>query len=403
MRAARRSRAAAALLAAGALAAPAGARAAPPPRLSATASILVEASTGRVLTARRPDAERPIASTTKMMTVLLALEREPLRRVLVVPPYAIGPAESRVGLVTGERIRVADLVRAALLPSANDAAYALAVRAAGSRDAFVGLMNARARRLALAHTHFSTPVGLDAPGNFSSARDLARLARVLRHEPFARRTMDEGRAVLRSGARQRVVLNRNRLVRAVPWMNGVKTGHTLGAGYVLVGSARRGGLGLVSVVLGTPSEAARDADTLALMRWGFATFRRARPVRRGQELARLGVSDGPEHIALLARRGIRRLLRRADRVHIRVHAPRELLGPLPRGAIVGSATVGAGGRVLGRVDLLTARAVPGHSGLARAVRFLGPPGMVVLVVALVLAAFAIRRRRRPRSERMRTA
>lgn len=401
MSAARARRAVALLVVVALLGGTAAAHATAPPRLSARASILVEASTGRVLAAHRPDSERPIASTTKIMTVLLALEREPLRRVLVVPPYAIGPAESRVGLVTGERIRVADLVRAALLPSANDAAAALAVRVAGSRTGFVRLMNARARRLGLAHTHFSTPVGLDTARNFSSARDLSRLARVLRREPFARRTMDQGRAVLRSGARRRVVLNRNRLVRTVPWMNGVKTGHTLGAGYVLVGSARRGELGLVSVVLGTPSEAARDADTLALMRWGFRTFGWARPVRGGEVLARLGTGDGKERYGLVASRGLRRLLRRSDRVRIRVHAPRELVGPLPRGTVVGTATVRAGARVLGRVRLLTARAVPGPAalpGLARS-------GMVVLVVALVLAAFALRRRRRarPRSRRMHTA
>ena len=138
-------------------------------------------------------------------------------------------------------MRVRDLLRAVLLPSANDAAATLAVCVGGSRAAFVARMNARARQLGLDHTHFSTPIGLDDAGNYSTAADLARLAIAARGDAFLRQTMDMRSAVLRSGDHLRTVVNRNTLVQEVPWVDGVKTGHTNAAGYILVASGTRDG------------------------------------------------------------------------------------------------------------------------------------------------------------------
>lgn len=370
-----------------------------PPALTARSAILVEASTGRVLFARQPNARRAIASTTKLMTVLLALEREPLGRVLVTPPYAASPAESQIGLAPGERLTVADLVRAALLPSANDAAQTLAVRVGGSLRHFVSLMNARARRLHLRRTHFDTPVGLDDPANFSTAHDLARLALALRRIPFARGTMDRPRAVLNSGAHRRVVVNRNDLVARVRWVNGVKTGHTLDAGYVLVGSGTRGAMTLVSVVLGTPSESARDSDTLALLRYGFAHFHLTAVVRPGAAVARVSVDGRPgQFVPLVASRGVRTVLGAGERPRVAVTAPAKVRGPLPARAVVGRAVVRRGGRVLARIPLLAGRAVPGPGFASTAGHVLATLGKV-LVVVLVLAglgAVALRRRARRR-------
>jgi D-alanyl-D-alanine carboxypeptidase (penicillin-binding protein 5/6) len=378
-----------------------------PPRIGAPEAVLLEASAGRVLYARHARRPAAIASTTKIMTVLLALERARPSDVVVAPPYLANPAESRLGLQAGERITIGDLVRAALLPSANDAANALAVRVGGTRPRFVALMNARARQLGLRATHYTTPVGLDSPGNHSSALDLARLALVLRRHPFARRVMDQPRAVLRSGARPRTVLNRNTLVRRVPWVDGVKTGHTLQAGYVLVGAARRRRLSVVSVVMGTPSEAARDRDSLALLSWGVDAFDWITPVRRGALLGRAEiVHDEGRTVPLVASRRVRRLVRRADRIRTVLDAPPKLEGPLPRRAVVGTATVRAGRRVLARVNVLTGAAVPEIGIVERGRRALGPLGTLV-VAALVVGLLALvarnrwaaRRRRRARGPR----
>ena len=213
----------------------------PAPAISAPSAAVFEASTGQPVFGRAAGQRRLIASTTKMMTALVTVSSVPLTRVCTAPPYAALPLESQIGLRAGERIDVHDLLQAVMLPSANDAAAALAVCVAGSRAAFVARMNQRAKQLGLLHTHFTTPIGLDAAGNYSTAADLVRLALALRGNGFLRRTMDLPRATLRSGARQRTIVNRNTLVLNVPWVDGVKTGHTNAAGYILVASGTQRG------------------------------------------------------------------------------------------------------------------------------------------------------------------
>ncbi len=387
---------------------PAPARAAvPPPRgVGAPAAILVEASTGEVVAARRADERRPIASTTKLMTALVTFERARLDAVFRAPPYSGSAAESRLGLRTGERMRVRDLLRALLLPSANDAAATLAAGVGGSRAAFVGLMNRRARELGLRRTHYTNPVGLDAPGNYSSASDLVRLARVALRRPFFSRTVNLRRTTLSSGDHPRAVFNRDTLLGSVPWIDGVKTGHTQAAGYVLVGSGTRHGLTFLSAVLGTPSEAARDADTLALLRFGFAHYAPMRLARRGQMLARRGVRDRPGvRVAVVARSSLVRVLPRSAAVRRVVELPVELRGPRPRGARVGTLVLRAGGRVAGRVALVTARDVPAAGGASALGRLLGWPA-TLLPIVVILGGLGVglarrRRRQRRREERRR--
>jgi D-alanyl-D-alanine carboxypeptidase (penicillin-binding protein 5/6) len=388
-------------------AAPRATAAVPPaPSLAAPSAAVFESSTGRPLFGRAAGQRRLIASTTKLMTALLTGTTTKLDRVCTAPPYAAGPLETQIGLRAGERMRVRDLLRAVLLPSANDAAATLAECVAGSRAAFVARMNARARRLGLAHTHFSTPIGLDDPGNYSTAADLVRLAIAVREEPFLRQTMDMRSAGLRSGDHVRMVVNRNTLVQRVPWVNGVKTGHTNAAGYVLIASGTQHGTTFVASVLGDPSEATRNADALALLKWAFASFRVATPVRRGAIYARPAVKHRPdEHIAVVAVRDARELLRRDAHVRLAVDVPDELEGPLPRRAVVGSVTVRANGRAIARVPLVTRARVPEVGLLEQAGRALDGPGSLIAVAmllggagALFLRARGARRRERRRAD-----
>lgn len=370
------------------------------PRLTARSAVLVEASTGTPIFGRAAGSERAIASTTKLMTALLTLRRAPLGRVFTVPHYQASAAESQIGLRPGERLRVDDLLRGLLLPSANDAAETLAVGVGGSRGGFVNAMNREARRLGLRRTHYSTPVGLDSPGNFSDAYDLARLAIVVRRNRFFARTVDQPTAVLRSGSHRRVVVTRNTLVRTVPWVNGVKTGHTSSAGYVLVASGTRQGMTLVSVVLGTPSESARDADSLRLLRYGFAGFGLVRPVRRGQIVARARVRDRPkDRIPLVAARGLTRVERRGDRDVLFAQVPKELKGPIAARVRVGTLLIRVRGRVVARIAILIGQAVKAPSAVASVGRALSGPITLLLLVVLAGGAavfFAARRRRRRR-------
>jgi serine-type D-Ala-D-Ala carboxypeptidase (penicillin-binding protein 5/6) len=385
-----RPRALRALAAAFALAGLAGPTQAPasPPDIAAPQAYVVQPQTGDVLFRRQPERERPVASATKLMTALVVLERVSLEDVFTAVPYSPAAPESRINLRAGERMKVRDLLVALLLESANDAAVTLAAGTSGSREQFVREMNARARSLGLRHTSFANPIGLDAPGNYSSAADLVKLTLRLRRNAFFRRTVARRAARLRSGSRPRVVENRNDLVGNARWVDGVKTGHTEQAGYVLVGSATRGGVSAVTVVLGEPGEGARNADTLALLQWALDQYRLAAVVRPDRVLARARVKYRSEdRIELVPARRLARVLRRGERPAVSVRAPEELQGPLPQGARVGSATVRVRGRVVATVPLVTAQPVPEVGLVERAVDQLAKPG--TLAVVLVLAAAGV--------------
>ncbi|MBJ7342937.1 MAG: D-alanyl-D-alanine carboxypeptidase, partial [Solirubrobacteraceae bacterium] len=322
------------------LALPAVAGAQRRPSLSASSAILIEPSSGEIIYSRNPYQRREIASTTKMMTALLLLERRSLKHRVRVANYNPGAGESTAGLIPGERLTSADMLRALLLASANEAAVSIAIDVGGSQKGFVRMMNARAKRAGLRGTHFSNPDGLDGRRNYSTARDLASLGILLRENPFARRLVDRSKAEMRSGLRKRTVYNRNTLIGSVPWMNGIKTGHTSGAGYLLVGGASRNGAELISVVMGEPSEAARNTDTLKLMRYGFGRYRSVNAVAKGQRFATLSVSGRDEKVQLIASRSADVVIRSGERPTTIISGlPTELTGPLAKGARVGYVTV----------------------------------------------------------------
>ncbi len=372
---------------------------------SARAAVLIESGSGQELYGSSADSRRPIASATKLMTALVTLEHvRRLGTIFAQNDYIPGAEDSQIGLVPGERMSVHDLMLALLLPSADDAAEDLAYNVGhGSVARFVGMMNARARELGLHHTHYSTPIGLDTPGNYSSASDLVALARDVLHEsPFFKRAVALRGAVVHTGAQVRSLVNRNDLVGKFPWINGVKTGHTLDAGYVLIGSGTRDGMNLISAVLGTPSEEARDASTLALLNYGFDNFRQRTPVRKGAVLAHPAVHGrGDLRVNAAAARTFSHVFPRRARVHLRVSAPDQVTGPLRRGAIVGAVSVVAGRKIVARVPLVLAGAVPPPRPAAAGLGFITRPFTLVSVVVLIaaLTAFVVFRRGRIRGKR----
>jgi D-alanyl-D-alanine carboxypeptidase (penicillin-binding protein 5/6) len=362
------------------------------PRLQAAkAAIVMEASTGDVLLGKNAGDQRQIASTTKLMTVLVALQRTDLDDVFSATGYEPLPVESQIGLRSGERMSVRDLLRATLLPSANDAAAALAVGTMGSTEAFVAEMNRGARALGLSDTSYANPIGLDDEANYSSARDLARLAVRLRRYEFFRRTVDLPSAVLRSGLRRRTVVNRNALVRRVSVVDGMKTGHTRRAGYVLVGSATRDGVTVISVVLGEPSERARDADSLALLRYGLSRYDARTVMPEGRVLGRVALRyRGDESVAVIAGASATRVLRTGTRTRVAISGlPPEVDGPLPRGTRVGTATIRSGDEVLARVPVVTARPVAEAGVGDRLDHALGRSQTIVALVLLLVCSLPL--------------
>jgi D-alanyl-D-alanine carboxypeptidase (penicillin-binding protein 5/6) len=356
-----------------------------PPQVRAPAAILVEPVTGDIVFERNAHQRRPIASTTKLMTALVTLEHASLDDVMTTVDYHAAPAESVAGFGAGERVTVRDLLRALLVTSANDAAATLAARVGGSRAGFVKLMNAKARQLRLTDTRFANPIGLDAPDNYASATDLVKITLILRRNAFFRETTNLPRVTLRTGAHPRTFANRNLLVRDVPAVNGVKTGHTNTAGYILVGSASRNGVTVLSAVLDDPSEAARDTDSLNLLKYGLSRYHVVTPVKAGQVLGSAALAHRDQRVDLVAASTVTRTARRGDRIVVATRdAPAELDGPLPKGARVGTITVTHRGKVVARVPLQTAEPVDAATFVERLRDFLGRP----LTLAL-LAAFAV--------------
>ena len=357
--------------------------------------MLVDARTGEALVSHAGARPLPIASATKLMTAHLALERLPLRRRVRMAPYSAIPAESLLGAPAGTPISVRDLLYSLILESANDSAFTLAETIGGSQRGFARLMNRSAAALGLVNTHYTNPIGLDAPANYSSARDLAALARLLLRDRTFSRIADSTEALLPSLRPPREIGPRNTLLFRAPWVNGVKTGHTLGAGYVLVGSGERKGTELISVVLGAPSEYQRDSESLALLDYGFGLYRPRRPVRTREVIARPSIRYAGGELALVAAHAIPVGVRRGQRLEVSVRAPHQVTGPIRRGKPLGRVLVTVDGREAGGARLLASRSIPKASAFDK-VRSGAESWPVLLAVGLfvILVVGIVLRRRR---------
>jgi serine-type D-Ala-D-Ala carboxypeptidase (penicillin-binding protein 5/6) len=254
-----------------------------PPRVKARAAVLADESTGQVLFERNATAARAMASTTKVMTALLTLERLDERRVVVIGAGPPRVGEESLRLHKGERLTVRQLLLGLLVKSANDAGAALAEAVDGSEAAFVRRMNRKAAALRLAATHYVTPYGLDRPGHQTSARDLGRLWEVaMRRADFRSLVATRAARIPGGPLSLRRFVTTNQLLGSYRWTVGGKTGFTNRAGRCLVASASRGGRRLVAVALGSPDA---FADVQALFEYGFSKFVRARLAQRGQPVS----------------------------------------------------------------------------------------------------------------------
>jgi D-alanyl-D-alanine carboxypeptidase (penicillin-binding protein 5/6) len=374
-------------------AAPANAR---PPHFEARAWALIDARTGAVLASHAAHTKLPIASTTKMMTAYVTLHDLPLDKVVRAVPYHPIYGESLLGLRTGQRISIRDLLYGLILRSGNDAAHNLAVAAAGSDAHFVRQMNRHAAALGLSNTHYANPVGLDEKGNYSSAYDLTVLGRRLLEYPAFAKIADSRTAVLHSVHPERRIETIDDFLLEVPWANGIKTGHTFGAQYVLVGAGRQKGTQLVSAVVGVWTAEDRDLDTRHLLEYGFSLYHERHPVRAGQVLSRAEIRYADGRLPLRAARSVKVGVRRGQRMTVSVRAPHEVEGPIRRGAVLGSATVTVGGMRIARVPLRAAHALEEASTLDKARSFIEDNvlWLALALSAILVAAVFLRRRTR---------
>ena len=326
--------------------------------ISARRSIMVDAVSGRVLHEREADARSLVASTTKIMTALIVCEQCNVLDRMRIPSEAVGIEGSSMYLREGEVLTIQELLYGLMLSSGNDAAVALAIYCGGTVEGFVQLMNDKARLLGLQDTHFENPNGLDAPGHYSTARDLADLAIYAMENPIFQKTVSAKTVTIG----ERVLRNHNKLLWLFNGAEGVKTGYTKAAGRILVSSALRDSRRIVAVTIDAPED---WNDHMALLQDGFARYRVQTVVSAGDYVGTMEVAGGEgTHVTVYASEGYRYALAPEETVRLVLPGLGFVYAPVAAGADAGYAYVLICGKAVGKVPIrygLTVERAPEES------------------------------------------
>ncbi len=327
-------------------------------------ALLICIDTGDILYAKEPDAEVPMASITKVMTLLLTLEaveagKISMTDIVPISEHAFNMGGSQIWLEPGERFTLDELIKAICVSSANDAAVAVAEYVGGSEPVFAEMMNARAAELGMTHTHFVNACGLDAPGHYSSARDVALMSLALLHHPKILEYSGIWTDTLRGGQTQ--LTNTNKLLKSYAGITGLKTGTTNGAGVCISASAVRDGMGLLAVVLGSPSSKERFAAAKILLDYGFAAFETGSVPEIAGRAQTLSVMGGVAREAELVYAVPEKLLLKkgeGQTLTASVALPQQLKAPVSAGTQVGTVTLKAGEEILGEYPVAIRADIP---------------------------------------------
>ena len=314
--------------------------------LSAENAILLDAQTGRVLYEKQADKQSLIASTTKIMTALVVCEQTNVLDRVRIPQEAVGIEGSSMYLKTGEVMTVQDLLYGLMLHSGNDAAVALAIYCGGTVEGFAELMNDKAHRLGMHNTHFVNPNGLDAPGHYSTARDMAKLAAYAMENPIFAKTVSTKTVK----AADRTLTNHNKLLWSLNGAEGVKTGYTKAAGRILVSSCKRDGRRLIAVTMNDRND---WQDHKQLMEGGFADFSVRQLITAGECLGTAQVMSGEkETVQLLAAEDFSYALTQREQPEIVLPKPDFAYAPVVYGQEAGFAYVCLKGKAIGKIPLV---------------------------------------------------
>ena len=339
--------------------------------VDAKAAVLMEAKTGRVLYAQNAHEALPMASTTKIMTALLALEKGDLSQLVTAGPNAFGVPGTSIYLSQGEQLTLEELLYGLLLASGNDAAVAIAEHIGGTAEAFCRMMTERAAALGCENTVFSTPHGLPAQNHHTTACDLALITRAALALPAFRQIVSTQRASIpwAGHAYDRVLTNKNKLLSAYPGAIGVKTGYTRAAGRCLVFAAEREGMTLIGVALNCPDWFNQAA---ALLDWGFDRWQMVTLLSEGETVRQVPVDNGEKaQVAVTAGADLAAPVSVDAWPELAIELPDSLPAGLQAGQQVGWARLTDGGETLLTVPLLTKEAVAERSFLWSAGRVLG--------------------------------
>lgn len=331
--------------------------------LNAKSAILMEESTGNILYESNPDERLPIASVTKVMTMLLIMEavdsgKISLDDMVTVSENAMSYGGSTMFLETGEQLTVNDMLKGIAVASANDGCVAMAEHLAGSESAFVDMMNEKAKELGMENTHFMNTNGLDEDEHYSSARDVAIMSReLMKHETIFNYTsiwMD----TLRGGKFQ--LANTNKLIRFYDGANGLKTGSTSKALCCLSAAAKRNDMQLIAVVLGAPTSAERFASAKSLLDYGFANYAVNTQITAGDEVQKIAVEKGVDkEVDVVAGDSCSTLVKKGqeDNITKEIKIDETITAPIEAGQKIGTMTISRDGEVIADIDLNASSAV----------------------------------------------
>lgn len=331
--------------------------------LNAKSVILMEESTGNILYENNPDERLPIASVTKVMTMLLIMEavdsgKINLDDMVTVSENAMSYGGSTMFLETGEQLTVNDMLKGIAVASANDGCVAMAEHLAGSESAFVDIMNEKAKELGMENTHFMNTNGLDEDDHYSSARDVAIMSReLMKHETIFNYTsiwMD----TLRGGKFQ--LANTNKLIRFYDGANGLKTGSTSKALCCLSAAAKRNDMQLIAVVLGAPTSAERFASAKSLLDYGFANYAVNTQITAGDEVQKIAVEKGVDkEVGVVAGDSCSTLVKKGqeDNITKEIKIDETITAPIEAGQKIGTMTISRDSEVIADIDLNASSAV----------------------------------------------
>ena len=316
--------------------------------LSSKSAILMDAESGKILYEKNIDEQLPMASMTKIMSMLLIMENIEEGNLtyedkVLISKNASSMGGSQVFLQAGEEYMVNDLLKCIAISSANDAVVAMAEKISGSVDAFVNLMNTRAKELGLKNTNFTNPHGLDDENHYSSAYDMAVIAReLLKHEDILKYTSIYEDYLTKPDGSQVWLVNTNRLVRFYDGVDGLKTGYTTEAGYCLTATAKKSDLRLISVVMASSSAEERSSDTSTLLTYGFNSFKNNIIYSKNKSLGKVKVEKGKiEEIDVYLKEDATEILSVTEKpsdysFNIKVD---KIVSPVKAGTVVGTAEI----------------------------------------------------------------
>ncbi|MBF8417440.1 D-alanyl-D-alanine carboxypeptidase family protein [Heyndrickxia coagulans] len=333
----------------------------------AKSAILIEQATGKVLYSKNSHEELPPASMTKIMTMLLIMEALDKGEIKMdekvrTSEYAASMGGSQIFLEPGEEMTVKQMLKGIAIGSANDAAVAMAERIGGSEEAFVDKMNERAKALGLKNTHFENVTGLPVKGHYSSAYDMAVMAKqLLKHHGITNFT-GKYEDYLREGSDKKFwLVNTNKLVRHYPGVDGLKTGFTNEAKFCLTATAKKNGMRVIAVVFGAPSTKVRNAQVSKMLDYAFSQYTSHPLYRKGAVLDQVKVSKGSmrhvqavtsEPVSVLTKKGVK-----LSNLKKNVELKKNVQAPVQKGDEIGTLTVSQDGKVLAKTTLVADKTV----------------------------------------------